>query len=346
MRISMLLLIFISVLFSCENNSNKQAYVYSTKYGEFIVGIDTLNIDIKPYAKPDKVELTHVVKFRETYYCIFTDKKESYSKYFFAISNKGTIEKEINLPIDLTECVYLDLFVFHDTIFYKPYMNEQSYYLDLQSLNWVKTTEPDDVIYEDDRYYVTYLDFGEWGSTTWFKEKLSGKEYVLSSSSNIINMIDSIYYISAGIRVLKIENPVNMKQCDKEYYYQIIKKKEYSEGINSLLGTETIFEDTTYSQWDFKEPKIRIVSSFKIQNRLFYLCNDSLKTFVAKLENREMTPILSLEKKYSTFNWYYSYRCKIQNDNFQLLKFQNETNDTCGFIEIMENKINIRYLNF
>jgi hypothetical protein len=346
MRISILLLVFVSLLISCGNLSNNQAQVYATKDGEFIVGIDTLNIDLKLYVNPEKVSLTHAVKFQETYYCFFTDKKESYSKYFFAISNKGTIEKEIKLPRDLTDCFYLDLFVLHDTIFSKPYMNDQSYYLDLKTLNWVETNEPDDVIYEDERYYVTYLDFGEWGSTTWFIDKISGKEYVLSSSSNIINRIDSIYYISGGIRVLKIDNPVNMDQCDKEYYYQLIKKKEYSEGINSLNGTETIFEDTTYSQWDFKEPKIHIITSFKVKNRLFYLCNDSLKTFVAKLENREMTPILSLERKYSTFNWHFSYRCKIQNDNFQLLKFHNETNDTYGFIEFKENKINIRYLNF
>ncbi len=344
MRISILLIIIASLL-SCRGNSTEnQTQVYSTQDGEFIINIDTLHIDLKPYVNPDKVSLTHAVKFRETYYCYFTDKKESYSKYFFVISNKGVVEKEIKLPRDLTDCYYLDLFVLHDTIFSKPYMNDKSYYLNLQNLTWIETPEPDDVIYEDERFYVTCLDFGEWGSTTWFKDKSSAKEYELSSSAENIIRIDSSYYVSAGIRVLKIENPLNLKQCDENYYYQIIKKKDYSEGTNFLLGTEAIYNDSTFSQWDFKEPKLYIITSFKVDNKLFLLCNDSLKTFIAKLEKKKIIPIQSFRKKYSTFDWSYSYRCKIQNNSFQLLKFDAKNNNTYGFIEIEKNKISIRYL--
>ena len=346
MRISILLIIVAS-LFSSRGNSNEnQTRVYSTQDGKFVISIDTLHINLKPYVNPDKVSLTHAVKFREIYYCYFTDKKESYSKYFFAISNKGVIEKEIKLPRDLTDCYYLDLFVLHDTIYSKPYMKDKSYYLNLQNLTWIETPEPDDVIYEDERFYVNCLDFGEWGSTTWFKDKSTGKEYELASSAKNIIRIDSSYYISGSIRVLKIENPLNLKQCDEDYYYQIIKKKEYSEGTNSLIGTEPVYDDTTYSYWSFKKPKLSIETSFKVDNKRFYLCTDSVKTFIAKLENKKMISIQSLEKKYSTFDWHYSYRCKIQKDDFQLLKFGNETGSADGFIEIKENKINIRYLRF
>ncbi len=344
MRI-LLLLIIVASLFSCRGNSNEnQTRVYSTQDGEFIISIDTLNINLKPYVNPDKVSLTHAVKFRETYYCYFTDKKESYSKYFFAISNKGVVEKEIKLPRDLTDCYYLDLFVLHDTVFSKPYMNDKSYYLNLRNLTWVETPEPDDVIYEDERFYITCLDFGEWGSTTWFKDKSSGKEYELASSAENIIRIDSSYYVSGGVRVLKIENPLNLKPCDENYYYQIFKKKEYSEGTNSLIGAEAIYNDTTFSQWDFKESKQYIITSFKVENKLFLLSNDSLKTFIAKLENKRIIPIQTIGKKHSTFDWNYSYRCKIQNDGFQLLKFDTKWNNTYGFIEIEKNKISIRYL--
>lgn len=344
MRIS-IILVFVVSLFSCVEKSNKnQTQVYSTKYGEFIICIDTLYINFKPYMSPDKVSLTHAVKFGEEYYCCFTDKNDSYNKYFFVITNKGTIDKTIKLPSDLTDCFYMDLFILHDTIFSKPYMNKKYYFLDLKKLKWLETSEPDDVIYEDSRFYVTYIDFGEWGSTTWFKDKLSQKEYVLASSAKIINKIDSIYYLSGGTKVFKIDNPLKLKKCDKEYYYQIIKKKEFSEGVNSLLGSETIYDDTIYSQWNFKKPKLRITTSFTVANKSFYLCTDSSKTFIAKLINKEMIPILSFGKKYYTFDWAHSYRCKIQKNNFQLLKFDTKTDNTYGFIEIKENEINIRYL--
>lgn len=348
MRISIFLIISV-LLFSCgvnsNENGNRQTRTYSTKDGDFIISIDTLKINIIPYVSQQiKVSLTHAIKYREKYYCYFTDKNDSYNKYFFVISNTGIIEEKIQLPNDLTDCYYIDLFVLHDTIFSKPYMNEKNYYLDLPSLTWIETSEPDDVIYEDERFYVTYLDFGEWGSTTWFIDKSTGKQYELASSGNIINRIDSSYYISAGVRVLKIDNPLKMKQCNKEYYYQTVKKKEFSEGTNSLLGTEAIFDDTTYSEWNFKEPKLHIATSLKIENKLFYLCTDSAKTFIAKLKNKKMISIQNIGNKYSTFDWADSYRCKLQNDGFQLLKFETKTNSTYGFIEIKGNKIDVRYL--
>ena len=331
-RLSIFLLIP-ALLFSCIANSNekgnRQTQIYSTKDGDFIVSIDTLKINLKPYLSHDvKVGLTHAVKYGEKYYCYFTDINDSYKKYFFIISNNGLIEKEIRLPKNLSECYYLDLFVLNDTIFSKPYMNDKSYFLDLYTSTWIETSEPDDVIYADERFYVTYIDFGEWGSTTWFKDKISGKEYELASSGNIINRIDSSYYISEGISALKILNPLKMKQCDKKDYYQEYKKKKFGEGTNSLLGVESIFIDTTHSEWDCKEPNRYIATSFKVDNKLFYLCNDSGKTFIAKNENMKMIPIQYIGNKYSTFDWSYSYRCKIQKDNFQLLKFDTKVNNS------------------
>ncbi len=57
MRISILLIIVAS-MFSCRGNSNEnQTRVYATQNGEFIISIDTLNINLKPYVSPDKVSL-------------------------------------------------------------------------------------------------------------------------------------------------------------------------------------------------------------------------------------------------------------------------------------------------
>ena len=334
------------MLFSCGvNSTDNYTRVYSTQDGEFFISIDTLNINLKPFVPSNiKVNMTHAIKYGEKYYCYFTDEKDSYNKYFFAFSNNGIINNEIKLPRALTNCFYLDLFVLHDTIFSKPYMKDKCFYLDLQRLTWIETSEPDDVIYEDTRFYITHLDFGEWGSTTWFKDQLSGKEYELASSGSIINRIDESYYICEGVTVLKIENPLKLKPCEKDNYYQIIKKKEFPIGTNSLHESVAIYHDTSYSQRDFQEPKLRINTSFKVDNKLFYLCSDSTNTFIAKLENKKMISILSFEKKYSKFEWYYSYRCKMRNNGFQLLKFDTKTNNTYGFIEIEENKINIRYL--
>lgn len=67
MRILILLFVFVFVpiLISCGNLNNNQTKVYETMDGEFIVSIETLNIDLKPYVNPEKVSLTHTVKHLE-----------------------------------------------------------------------------------------------------------------------------------------------------------------------------------------------------------------------------------------------------------------------------------------
>ena len=81
---------FIVVGFFVDCSSN-------THEDKFIISIDTLNINLKPFVSPDNVNLTHAIKYGDNYYCFFTDKKDDYRKYFFSISLKGAIEKEINL---------------------------------------------------------------------------------------------------------------------------------------------------------------------------------------------------------------------------------------------------------
>ncbi len=345
MKISILILVT-AFLINCGGTSNKIRTQINTNGREFIINSDTFLIDLTPYVKPDiTISPTHAIKFGDKYYCFFTDQKDSYNKYFFVIKIDGIIDNVIKLPRDLTECYYLDLFVYRDTIFSKPYMNDKSFYLDLKEMIWKETKEPDDIIYEDNQYYVTYLNFGEFGSTTWFKNKLSGKEYELASSGDIIYKVDSTFYIISGIKVLKIDDPLKMKPCDSNYYYQKVKtSKKHHSGSNSLLGAVPVFQDSTYSYWESKEPKLVISTSFKIGKSLFYLCTDSAVTFIAKLENQKMVPVQNLDKRYSVYDWLYSYRCKIQKDNFQLLKFDTKQKDKFGFIEIDNNKINIRYI--
>lgn len=348
MKTPLTILIFLEILFSCNIISNNNDST-TRQYGEFTIKTDTISFNLKPYINPDvKISLTHAIKYGEKYYCYFNEDWASVYhsdvKRFFIISKDGNIEKNIALPNPIQNCVYFDLFVFHDTIYTKPYMEDKTYYLNLNKFKWIETNDVDDVIYEDERFYVTYLDFGEWGATTWFKDKISGKEYELASSGTIINRIDSNYYIAGGIKVLLIENPLKMKQCDTDYYYQKIKKKGFAMGTNSLLGTRAIYYDSSYSYWEFKEPKIYIATSFKVDDKLYYLCVDSINTYIEKIENKTLIPIQAIGKKYSIFNWSYSDRCKIQKDNSQLLLFDTKNRNLYGFIEIDGYEINIRYL--
>ena len=312
----------------------------------FNVTNKNIDLEVIELIKPaTKVELTHTVKYKDTFYCFFNEVKKDNSrrdiKFFFTFSEQGDNLRKIEVPKEIQNTVYFDLFFRNDTIFAKTYMDSKNFYFDRDRQKWEKTSEVDDMLYEDDKFYFTYLDFGEWGSTSWVKDKQTEKEYELASSGEIVNRIDSTYYITSGLRILKIDNPTKMKVSNSDYFYEIIKNKDYAEGANSLQGAEIIFKDTTFSEWDWinKEPKLRIVTSFVRKNKLYHLCVDSTKTFIAELENGQLKPIQQIDIKLSFFDWYYSYRSKIQKDGSQLLKFKK--NSKFGIMEINQQTLNI-----
>jgi len=322
-------------------------FQFCSVFGQtFKVTTKNIDIEVKGLIKPaTKIELTHAVKHKDIFYCFFKEVKKDNSrrdiKFFFAFSEKGYSLRKIETPNEIQNTVYFDLFLRYDTIFAKTYMSGTTLYFNIDKQKWEKISEVDDMIYEDDRFYFTYLDFGEWGSTTWVMDKQTGYEYELASSGEIVNRIDSIYYITSILRVLKIDDPTKMKKSNSDYQYEVIKKQDHAEGTNSLQGAEIIFQDTTFSEWDWinREPNLHIATSFVRDKKLYHLCVDSSKTFVAELENGQMKPIQKIDSKLSFFDWYYSHRSKSQKDGSQLLKFRS--NNKFGIMEIKQQEINI-----
>lgn len=312
----------------------------------FNVTTKNIDLEVKELIKPaTKVELTHAVKHKNKFYCFFNEVKKDNSrrdiKFFFTFSENGENLKKIEVPKEIQNTVYFDLFLRNDTIFVKTYMNRNTFYFDRDRQQWEKTLEVDDMIYEDERFYFTYLDFGEWGSTTWIKDKQNSMEYELASSGKIVNRVDSSYYITSGLRIIKIDDPTKLKKSDSDYFYEVIRKKDHSKGTNSLQGAEIVFKDTTFSEWDWidKEPKLRIATSFVRENKLYHICVDSTKTFFAELESGQMKFIQKIESKLSFFDWYYSHHSKTQKDGSQILKFK--TNNKFGIMEINQQDISI-----
>jgi hypothetical protein len=318
-------------------------------YGQgFEVTVDTLKISVSELIQPDvKIDLTHAVEFQGKYYCFFNEVKSDNTrrdiKFCFILSTNGRVEKKVEVPEEVQNTVYYDLFIKHDTIFVKNYMDGETFYFNDPKSKWIKINEVDDVIFEDDRFYFTFLDFGEWGSTVWCKDKKTKKEYEVSASGTNLNKIDNTYFITSSHRILKIEDPLKLEQSQRDYYYEIVRnKKEHIEGTTSLMGAEIIYNDTTYSYWEQKESKLSLETSFVADNKLYHLCTDSTKTFIAILEKGTMINVQVIGETLSTFNWVNSYRNRIQKDNSQLLKFR--TKNMMGLISVKGREISIHYL--
>lgn len=345
MRISLIILLIFEILFSCGKKSNKHC-ICTNPEGKFIINIDTINLNLKTYVNPSSlIFFSHAIDYGDKYYCFFHESFASkFLKHFFIISKDGIIEHEIIIPQKLQDSRYFDLFILKDSIFIKEAENKLTFYLDNKNLSLVEHDEVDDVIYEDNNFQVICLGFGEFGCTTWFKDKKTNKQYELDSYGPVVNKIDSNYFISSNIRVLKIEDPLRLKVSSfKSSYY---KKGSFHAGSTSLVGTEMIYNDTTAPLFDDEFKHTYIETSFICKNQLLNLCVDSNSTFISKIINGKLDKVQIIGNNYRFFDDYYSYRTKIQKDNSQLLKFCAYNNkDVYGMFEICGNNINIRYLN-
>ncbi len=302
----------------------------------FEISVDTVNVNIRG-------RLSSAIKFRDRYYCFFETSNNPYSskssKHFYILSNAGKIEQKVIVPDEMND-TYYDLHIRNDSIITKTYSDHKSFFLDTNNLEWVKIKDVDDLVFEDDKFYITYLDFGEWGGTVWFRDKETGLEYEVKSTEPTINKLNNIYYLTTGKRVLAIENPLKMKMCDQDYNYRIVEKKkgkEFCEGSQSVAGTKTLFQDTTFD-WS---SHFYIATSFVLDNQIFHLCGDSNITYIATIVNGKINPIQTIGNNISVYDNYYAYRCKSVND--QVLKINTKSDNMFGFIEINGNKIRINY---
>lgn len=302
----------------------------------FEVTVDTVNININGRIGPS-------VMFNNKYLC-FYETENPYSSqsfmHFYILSSNGTIENKIEVP-DEMNTTYYDLHIRHDSIITKTYMNQGTFWLDPVNLKWIKIKDVDDLIFEDENLYATSLDFGEWGYTTWFKDKKTGIEYEAAFYRPRINKISDVYYVSTGRGAFEINDLSKMKKCSPDYYYSLVEKKDEVDGSESTMGANALFIDSTNDG----ESNLYIATSFVSNNQLYLLCSENNDLFISSIKNGKIVPIQMIAHNLMVYDYYYSYRCQMLKDNRQVLKFKDKNNDNLyGFIEIKGDKIKIHYL--
>jgi len=301
------------------------------------ISIDTISVNIKG-------NIQQAIKYKNKYYCFFNENKPygGFDLHFYLLSEKGIVEKEILVPFELQES-YLDLHIRNDSILVKDYYRHTTFFLDTIKHEWRKTKEVDDLIFEDEDYYVTHLDFGEWGGSIWFRNKRDGNVYEMASSSNpIVNKIMNRYYVTLPNRVIEIEDPAKMKKSKPDSCYKVIETKKWSWGSFSNKGTNFLYIDSTLRTRNDKD--FHVATSFVFNNSLINLCIDSNVIVLSKIENGKMIAIDTIAHDIKVYNWHNSYRRNLNKDNLQLLHFDTRELNIFGFIEIFDSKINIHYI--
>lgn len=327
------------LLLACTKAINKKDPSVINFDSGYSLHQDTIYVDVKG-------EMTHALKYQDKFYILFEQrvlKYGGYGKRWLYIFSKGQLEKVIDCPKEM-RTVYLDFYEKNDSLILKPYMDKQSYYLDLKNYRWTKIDKTDDLIFEDEKYQVYSLDFGEWGGKTWFKDKKTSQQYVLEATTPLVNRIGTTYYLSNSFRVLKIDNPKLLNKCDNDITYENIEStgKCYS-WYGKQIGYNIVYQDSSINYYDFSY-KPHIASSFVLDNKLLHIYEKDTAAFIAKNENNKIKTIQKIIDNISFYNWHYSYRCTNLNGKNELLKFRTVHENVFGLMEVIESNIHVHYI--
>ncbi|MBX2978729.1 MAG: hypothetical protein KF905_05480 [Flavobacteriales bacterium] len=300
---------------------------------------DTISFQVKG-------EMTHALRFHDKHYVLYEQKLRKYGGYgkrWLYVFSNGKVENVIDCPKELNT-VNLDFYVKNDSLIIKPYMEKQSYYLDSVNYSWIKLDRTDDLIFEDDSYMVYSLDFGEWGGKTWFRDKLSGQEYILESTTPLVNRIGTIYYLTTAQKILKIVDPKLLTPAHNDITYRNIKStgKAYS-WYSKATGFEIVYHDSAFNYFDDSYNSL-IVSSFVLNNKLLHIYVTDTGSFITSAENGSMTLIDKIFNDIDFVHQHYSYRCRNIYGNNELLKFRTNVDQMDGLLEIRGSEIHITYL--
>lgn len=340
MKYSILLISLLSL--ACTDTAHRKRVDVIHFDSGFSLYQNTIYVDIKG-------EMTHALKYRDKYYLLFKQpilKYGGYGKRELYVFADGEVEKAINIPGKM-ETAYLDFYVKNDSIIIKSYGDEPSYWLDAQNSAWREADHTDDLIFEDDRFRVYSLDFGEWGGKTWFEDKNTGVEYAVEVTTPLINRIGSTYYLSRSQEVLKIENPSELSECTPNSTYEKIKAIGHLPVWQGLpAACEILYRNSAATSLldPFDSGHLsRIVSSFVCRNELLHIVESDTTTYIARIKNNSIEPIQKIGEGFRFYNGNDSYRCRNLSGTNELLKFKAQDKQTFGLLETDEDEMRIFY---
>jgi hypothetical protein len=265
-------------------------------------------------------------------------------KQFYVIDSNSENIKQVKVPDELQKA-YLDLYVRNDSVFTTEYWDQETYFLNFETYEWEKTRKGDDLTYKDEDYYVTSLDFGEWGGCTWFIDKKTGEQFEMAVTTPIIHKVDSGYMITSGRAIYLLEDPRSLDKSDSPYEYDKvvgsqIGENSFHEPSSSMNGLNVLFQDTS----DYWDSDFYIATSFIQNDQLYYLCVDSNALYISQLKNGQLESIYEFNDPVRPLRWSYHDRNRILHNRYQSLQYDTKDDHVYGIFEFNEREIKATYV--
>lgn len=339
MKSHALLLLLILTLASCRKNNVGTAMFTNAdtvSTNGFRIISDTLSFDTKGLLLP-------YLKYKDSYYCEHYNKDEPNvddRAGVYIINKNGDIDSTNNTPY--SNLGREDFNASHDSIVYSTYYEEIDYYLDEKNREWLQIKKADDVILEDDDYYVTTLHYGEWGGATWFKDKKTGIEYEAPVGSFAVRKAKGVYYLMTSQAIYKVMQPKLLVNVGRGAYHSYKDPKKLGEFYDRKAkgnydALETIYRSSIPQGDDYK---FYSPPSFVVNGNLYMLTTDSTKTYIATIANKQLVPVATIGENIFLYENENAYRNRHIS---QSIPFSTGNKELYGVLEIKGSTIYLHY---
>lgn len=246
-----------------------------------------------------------------------------------AVSEEDKTSRGVDLPDEFNGSMShtADLFVRNDTLWlksslsYRKSENHSGYYFDEANWAWKYEQEVSDLAFEDDRYRVfgqQYVRFIEkqttWETNTangWLQMEPVNRQYDRFGMPTRILHSDGQYYfvhrcqvrtrqddLSPGGRIRRntmINDPILMDAIN--YYYDGYYTEDYIDKDSILYDVTNGKSTYRYSNYyvdGYRHGDTVFDGAFSVDNRIYLVVSAPLKTFIARLDNSRLTPVVDL----------------------------------------------------
>jgi len=334
-------LILVLFFISCQHNDGEAIITSGStlQVNGITVITDTIITNEKGLLEP-------ILIYNNSYYCLLHSKDslgQYNAKYFCIISNNGGT-KNIEGLSGYNEFGYNDIHIRHDSVMVKSYFDENSsFYIDEQNKKAIPIKTVDDVVFEDNDYYVTALDFGEWGSATWFRDKKTGIEYIAAGFiTPEIRKFKGAYYLISPGEINVVDNPKLLENAGKGAYRSFLGEggagkfyereyKGYTKGLRNIFSRKITYE---------RESNFCIGLAFTHNDGLRFIVSDSAATYIAKAEGKKLIPVANIGKGIKAIRRDNVYRNLYLN---KTIPFSTGKEGVYGLLEVKGNNILLHY---
>lgn len=155
----------------------------------------------------------------------------------------------------------------------------RDYCFDFISKKWVETSEASDIMYEDNRYSVSYLDFNDYQLASYlvFNDKKTNKLYPYQGAMGRLLCLDNMYYVISHNQVDCINTPHKGYQWEEEdlalMYYQNKCSKP-----NTMIQLKVHQQEIPKSNFIYTP---MIITGFGIDKHLYLVVCDETGLYIA-----------------------------------------------------------------